>query len=218
MSISFLKSVIWGSSGSYNILGIPVNFGPDLPPRYLFEPAHPPYRLQGAGPLSRLADQCPKNKLFCWGTNGYFHAVVHEMSHALTFKWFTGVSPAVNVSTNDCQGETCYSDMSTLTSWKQTLINVSGPMGDIAFSATKLIAASALKSYLTWPVALAVGSGEVIWISGELLYAYVSGSRKDRGDFGRIAESGGNMHLVLSSAALVGACFSGIAIAIKLAS
>jgi len=61
---------------------------------------------------------------------------------------------------------------------EKTIVDVSGPLGDIAFSSCKLIAATALKNYLFWPIALALGSGGVIWMSGEFLYAYISASNK----------------------------------------
>lgn len=87
---------------------------------------------------------------------------------------------------------------------------------DIAFSSCKLVAATALKSYISWPVALALGIGAVIWMSGELLYAYVSASNRDHGDFGCIARRG-NTHLALAGAALASQCALGIFAAIKLA-
>lgn len=93
---------------------------------------------------------------------------------------------------------------------------MAGPMGDIAFSIGKLIAASALRKHLPWPVALALGSGAIFWMSGELLYAYVSAKKKDQGDFGWIARRG-NAHLALASTALVALCALGIFTVVKLA-
>ena len=96
----------------------------------------------------------------------------------------------------------------------QTVISIAGPMGNVAFSTCKLVAATALKNYLPWPIALTLGSGAVIWMSGELLYAYVSALNRDHGDFGQIACCG-NTHLALASTALISQVALGIFAAIK---
>lgn len=209
--MSFLKSVLFGSKGSYNIFGTKVKFQNELP-SYLTLPS-----LNGAGIISKLAFNCINSNAFRWITQGYTHVFVHEMSHAIACKVLTGQNSKVDFFTSLCIGKNASPPAVTYASdWKKTVINVAGPMGDIAFSTCKLVAATALKSYLSWPVALALGSGAVVWMSGELLYAYVSAANKDHGDFGKIA-SRGNTHLALASTALVSQVALGIFAAIKLA-
>jgi hypothetical protein len=132
-------------------------------------------------------------------------------------KVLTGQNSEVIFFTSLCVGMNRYpSAMGNASDWKQTAINIAGPMGDMAFSSCKLVAATALKSYLSWPVALALGSGAVMWMSGELLYAYVSASNRSHGDFGWIARRD-HTHLALASTALVSQCALGVFAAIRLA-
>lgn len=209
--MSFLKSVLFGSDGSYNIFGTKVKFQNELP-SHLTPPS-----LDGAGVISKLAFNCINSNAFRWITQGYTHVSVHEVSHAIVCKALTGQNSEVNFFTSLCIGKNNYPPaLSYASDWKQTMVDISGPMGDIAFSTCKLVAATALKSYLSWPVSLALGSGAVIWMSGELLYAYVSASNRDYGDFGCIARRG-NTHLALASTALISQVALGIFAAIKFA-
>lgn len=209
--MSFLKSALLGSEGSYNIFGIQAKFEKEVPSFY------PSSDLQGAGFVSKAATQCINSNVFRWLTQGYAHTFIHEMSHALTFKLLTNQDATVRVFKSSCTGETDYPySLNNLPDWKKNIIYIAGPMGDIAFSTCKLIAATALKNYLSWPIALALGSGAVIWISGELLYAYTSLLNKDAGDFGIIARSG-NISLALASTTLVSQVALGVFAAIKFA-
>lgn len=209
--MSFFKSILFGSEGSYNIFGTKVKFQNELP-SHLTPPS-----LDGAGVISTLAFKCINSNAFRWITQGYTHVFVHEMSHAAAHKVLTGQNSEVDFFTSLCVGKTLPSPAAAYASdWKKTAIDIAGPMGNIAFSTCKLVAATALKSYLSWPVALALGSGAVIWMSGELLYAYISASNRDHGDFGNIARRG-NTHLALASTALISQCALGILAAIKLA-
>jgi hypothetical protein len=131
------------------------------------------------------------------------------MGHALADRLFThkdvGLddAPMVCVSKGSCEGETWNTFASrALPEWKATILDVAGPMADIAFSSCKIVAATALKTHLSLPVALVLGGGGALWIFGELLYAYTSVSNKDGGDFSNIAERG-NAHLALATAAVV---------------
>lgn len=208
--MNFLKSLLFGSEGTYNIFEIQVKFQNELPP-FLTPP-----RLDQPGVISQLVIKCIKSDAFRLVTQAYTHVFVHEMSHALACKILTGQNSEVDLFTNRCVGVNHYPPAVTYASdWKQTVIDVAGPMGNIAFSTCKLVAATALKSYLSWPVALALGSGAIVWMSGELLYAYVSASNRNDGDFGLIALRG-NTHLALASTAIVSQVALGIFVAIRL--
>ncbi len=209
--MSFLRSVFFGSEGSYNIFGTQVKFENRLPLDYPF------ISLHGAGLISKMAFKCLNSNAFRWVTQGYAHVFIHEMSHALAWKILTSQNSTIHISTSLCNGGTTHSNSSIkVADWKHTILGVAGPMGDIAFSSCKLVAATALKNYLPLPVTLALGSGGVIWISGELFYAYISASKKDAGDFGQIARRG-NTHLAFASAAIICQIALGIFAAIHLA-
>ena len=208
--MSFLKSVLFGADGSYNIFGTKVKFQNELP-SHLTPPS-----LDGAGVISKLAFKCINSNAFRWITQGYTHVFVHEMSHAIAYKVLIGQNSEVDFFTSLCVGKNAPPPAAAYASdWEKTIIEVAGSMGDIAFCTCKLVAATALKSYLSWPIALALGSGAVIWMSGELLYAYTSALNRDAGDFGCIARRG-NTHLALASTALVSQVALGIFAAIKL--
>lgn len=210
--MAFLKSVFFGSEGTYHILGIEVRFEKELPAHY------PDLNLDGAGFISKIASRCITSKPFCWISHAYSHVFAHEMSHALAVKAVVNQTSQVHVNTELSIGGTTYPrELREAASWKKALVSVSGPMGNVAYCTCKLVAATALKDYLTWPVSVVLGGGAVMWMSGELLYAYTSATYGTRGDFGQIA-SLGNTHLALASAALVGECALGVFAAIKLAS
>lgn len=210
--MSFLKSIFLGCEGSYTIWGIQVQFQ-DNPPIFF----SPPTSLEGAGLISKLAYQCLNSHAFRWITQGYAHVFTHEMSHALACKLFTQQDSMVYVFKNLCVGRTLFPyDLIYTADWKKTIVNVAGSMGNMTFSSCKLVAATAMKKQLSLPIAFTLGSGAVIWMSGEFFYAYISASKGDDGDFGLIARRG-NIHLALASAALISQCAVAIFTAVKLA-
>lgn len=209
--MSFLKSVIFGAEGSYNILGFDVSFKKNDSPRYSFAAS-----TCSSGILSiftksigYLADSCLNSKVFHVITQGYAHTFVHEMGHALAFKALTNLKPKVSIYTDFCGGNNNPGSLKSLSPKILSSIYVAGPMANMAFSSCKLVGAIALRAYLPMPVVATIGVGAVIWMIGELFLAYTSASNNDRGDFGRIARHGSN-HLVLASVALVGQCVLGI--------
>ncbi len=220
--MSFLKSLVFGSEGSYKIFGIPVSFEKKDPSIEIAD-------IEGAGFISKLANNCLNSIPFRLITQGYAHVCIHEMSHAIAIKLLTNESPYVHICTDTCTGYTrsdeddifepeLWKDNDNIEAepWKDNIIHAAGSIGNVAFSSCELIAATAFKNYLSWPVALALGGGGALWLSGELLYSYVSAIRKDNGDFGQIASSH-KMHLALAGAALVGECALGVLAAVKAA-
>jgi hypothetical protein len=205
--MSFIKSILFGCEGSYNIFGTSVKYKSD----------NYNYSLKGAGFISQLASECINNNAFRLLTQSYVQVLVHEMSHVLAGKIFTGKNSNIVLYTNTCSAITSLPrEFNELADWKKSVIDIAGPMGSIAFSSCKLMAATALKPHLSWPASLVIGSGAIMWISGELLYASVSASKKDHGDFGCIAQKG-NTHLALSTTAILSEVALGIFLAIKLA-
>ena len=210
--MSFLKSVLFGCEGSYNIFGTPVTFERELPSDWTRNPPD----LKGVDLISQLASKCINSNAFRLVTQGYIHLFIHEMSHALACKFVVGLNAKVTIFTSACVSRARFpQEMFSVEAWRQTFVSVAGPIGNIAFCACKLVVATRFKKYLSWPLALVLGSGAVIWMCGELLYAYTSASKKDGGDFGKIA-CHGNTHLALASTALIGQLALGTFAAIKL--
>lgn len=226
-----LKSLLFGSEGSYNVFGIDVTFekGDLLPynspsPTYYFTSPTTDSSIFNAftKSIGHLANYCLNSNTLRLATQGYAHTFVHEMGHALAFKMLTNRIPVVHIDTNLCEGKTfsefkTFNDQNALSPTRDSLVSAAGPMADILFSNCELAAAASLISYapvaLT-PVALTIGLGAAMWTTGELFLAYISTSSGE-GDFGDIAKHGPK-HLALASAALVGQCVLGLFTAYKL--
>jgi hypothetical protein len=195
---SFIKSVFLGSQGSYQVLGAHVDFKED--------PFCPPAPIDGVGFISSLANKCLNSHACRWVTQGYCHVFVHEMGHALACKLLTGSDAKITIETDTCTGLTYISPTTYnhVPKWRQSVIDFSGPMFNVAFCTIKIVAANALKSYVPRPVTFLLAGGAVAWISGELLYAYVSAHQKqDNADFSSIV-SRGKTHLIIATTTLVG--------------
>lgn len=224
--IMLLKSLLFGSEGSYNILGVDVNFkksdplpfAPPSPSYYFTLPTtHSTIFNALTKSIGHLANYCLNSNVIRLTTQGYAHTFVHEMGHALACKALTDATPSVLVYTDLCEGRTFYISSSELSPTTNSLISVAGPMADALFANFKLAAAARLINYapvaLT-PVALTIGLGAAMWMTGELFLAYISASSGE-GDFGDIAKHGPK-HLALASTALVGQCVLGLFAAYKL--
>jgi hypothetical protein len=208
--MSYIKSIFLGSQGSYNILGTTVDFKED--------PLCQPARIDGVGFISSLANKCLNSNAFRWITQGYCHVFVHEMGHALACKLLTGADSRITIKTDTCTSLIYLppNEYNQAAKWKQSVIDFSGPMFNVAFSTIKIVAANALKSYVSQPVVLLLAGGAVVWISGELLYAYVSASQKQyNGDFGGIANRS-TTHLIAATTTLIGQATLGVCALIKL--
>src|SRR5580700_9061983 len=133
--MSFLKSILFGCEGSYNIFGMPVKFESELP-SHLAPPG-----LERADLISQLARKSINN-VSSWVIQGYTlvaqvwaHTFVHEMSHALAYKILTGKNAEVYLYRGGfvC-GRTVYPPEGVnLVDWERTIINIAGPLGNIAF-------------------------------------------------------------------------------------
>lgn len=188
--MSFLKSLFLGSEGSYKVFGVPVSFED----RASDSNSNP-------GGVLAVAKKCLDNTVFRFANLSYAHVFFHEMGHVLMSKQFprkdlfsiqpnAEVVQEVTIFTKTCEGVTINGTLG-LTGWKKTLVCVSGPMANIAFSTVMLAAAQVLKgSIVTLPIALALECGAVYEIAGELYYAYDSATKEDDGDFGLIARQG----------------------------
>jgi hypothetical protein len=203
--MSILKSLIFGSEGSYHVLGIPVDFrkkessdpftteasGIDL----IFKPIE-----HEAGFISKLADKC-----FNGLARAYMHTAVHEMGHAIAYKLFSGDTPNIVVySDQGSEGYTHSQWINCLPAWQRNIVSAAGALGNVAFSSCELATAFALKRYCG-PLALVLGSGAAASIAQDLIYSIHSTIKQDDGDFGKIAQSN-KTHLALAGAALVGEC------------
>jgi len=200
-----LSSVFFGTEGSHQILGVEVNFRQESPCVMRWPPTTP-----------TLGERFMR---VCMGINQvYLHTLAHEMGHVLAYKLLTGYTPKIFIYTEDIGGSTTnfYTDkngahhqIETDSPVVDSIINISGPMLSIAFCTLKLIAAVALRSYLTLPVAALTGYIALVFIANEILYALLSAYCRDTGDFGQIANNG-STHLALASVALVGEIALGI--------
>ncbi len=213
--MSFLKSVLFGSEGSYNILGTSVIFEKSNAPVYAFIlPEASGVFSVFTKSIAYMATRCLNSYAFRILTQGYAHTFVHEMGHALATRILTDKKPIVRIFTDLCMGSNSIPDLNGVSPKACSIIYISGPMANMTFCGCKLVAAAALQSYISTPVAVGLGTGAVIWMSGELFLAYVSASRRDYGDFGSLAQQG-SRQLTLASTALIGQCALGLLAASK---
>src|ERR1700722_8034318 len=185
--MSFLKSILFGSEGSHNILGVKVNF------------------IESHSSSIELLQNRALNII----TQAPAHILSHEMGHVFTIGAFLPrKAKEVKIVTHLLEGKTIYLNSNT-NKIVDSIISFSGPSANMVFSSCKLIGAVALRNYITTPVAITLGTGAVVWMANELLSAYAGASSKNDGDFGIIAKNGAT-HLAIASAALVGQVALGV--------
>lgn len=201
--MAIVKSIFLGSFGSYNILGTPV----------VFE-NHPPSESDHDKTQTAVSDIV--NRCLIAIALVYPHMVAHELSHALTCRLLIGKVKKVSIHQDGC-GRCCYpDDFKTAPLWKKSIVLLAGPMGGIAFSTCQLVAAAALRYYISWPVALVLGAGAVVGMANELVASAASIVKENGSDIGRIRKYHGNLHLGLACAALIAQTAFGVFAAIKL--
>ncbi len=212
-----LNSIIFGSEGTYKLFEISLNFI-NKPVDFSASPGVNPPDF-----ISYVLRRCIENQVFQWITQARAHAFVHEISHALANRCLKGRSTDVNVYPNGCEAfdPTPTTNQERPSDWGETVIDMAGPMGSIAFSTCKLLTAIALKRRLSCPaapVALTLGGGAVIWMAGELLHTYVSFLNQGKGtcSIGCIQQRG-KAHLSFAIIALISQYALGIFAAVQCA-
>jgi hypothetical protein len=226
--MSFARSALFGEPGQYKQFGIDTS--------YSSSQQCPVTDLDGAGPISDLATTVLKSRRFRVFTQGYLQVNVHELGHALAYKFFTGSNPRIIIDTSTCTGTTePYAETDKLPPWKQTVTDLAGPLASVALSSCKIVAFVALRNYITWPFALALGASNALWIAGEFLLAGVSvkaaledtapqpvktklasfASPREENDFYAITKRG-SAHLKAAAAALIATASLGIYTALKM--
>jgi hypothetical protein len=203
-----LASLLTGKPGSYKVFGFRVKFEK----KTTFDTSMNYGRIFFVGHVARF---CMQSRVFRYITLSYLHVFVHEMGHALAHKILTGKFTTITVFQDTCTGMNESNSNRPLPKWKNSIIFAAGPVVSVAFSSLKLIAATALVSQVSPPVACVVGAGAVVWMTGELLYAAIS-SLEGKGDFGAIARIS-DAHFCLATLTLITECALGIFFAIKLA-
>lgn len=216
-----IKSIFLCSEGSYEIFGIPAHYKHS-------DPYYDENRWKTLGPLSplvRTVAGCVTNRKFAILTQWYTHVLMHEMGHAFADKLLGG-KPTItiyinghgdtltngsgsNFLMNGPDGRIALGDHGSMARWKDTAVYVAGPIGNVAFSTLKLLAISLLKDRIPWPVSLALMSGSLLAIPGELLYAVDSAIGAVEGDFKCIARKG-KVQLAAASVALISSIALGV--------
>lgn len=144
----------------------------------------------------------------------FTHFFVHEMGHALTQQMLIPNENHIVIFTDQFGA---YNKALTYNEgFQSSLISLAGPLVDMIYSCSLLAAAVLVQKHISKCAGYILGSGAVVWILGELVYAFSSALRDDIGDFARIAHNGID-HLLLSLSFLVSVCALGIFSSVKLA-
>lgn len=201
--MSIVSSLLWGSEGSYQVLNVPVSF----------EEIDRSLIVTNSNLFVNSVGQCLNSQVFRFMTLSYTQIFVHEMGHAITSKILVDNEPEVTVATNLFGGGTSYKVSGN--SWRFSATNLAEPLASMIFSCCKLAAAVLVNKYVSRPAAYLLGTGAVIWMFGEFVYAFTSVARNDGGDFAHIANDGMS-HLVVSMAILISTCALGIFASVRL--
>lgn len=222
--MSFVKSILFGSQGNYNVLGVKVSFennfsfggsfsnGLDLGPGFNASAAI----RQPVGFFVVNFMSLAKSHTFRVLTLGYLHVFVHEMGHALAAKILFGNSPQVSVFRNPSPelGNTNNAGGRNYGSIGDSIVHAAGPMADMIFSSCTIIAAIAFRTFISTPVTVCLVIGSVIWMTGEMCYAYASATKLTIGDFFYIRDNGWG-HLLVATTILTATFAYGIFAATK---
>lgn len=215
--MSFLKSVFFGSEGSYRIFGIDVSFE-KKPSFYSSDSSSEPLDTLSIFKKAtrNLFINCINSKAFNCAMHSWVHVFAHEMGHALTGKWLLSSSAKIRIFTNHVGGMNTYAyrRMHQAPLEIQSTITTAGPLVGMAFSSCELVAAVALKNYISWPVALFMGTGASYAMFCGLCELGMTLLEFDGSDFQILARDS-KKHFVIASAAVVAECALGICAAKK---
>src|ERR1700738_3570679 len=100
-TVSLVQSLLTGTPGHYTVSGIKVRFKPYNQRLYCCSNG-------GGRSLQRLADYCLHARVFQMLTLTPLHIFIHEMGHAVVYKFFTGLNAKVVVISNACSGYTSF--------------------------------------------------------------------------------------------------------------
>lgn len=208
--------------GDFSIWGIQISFTKSSN-RYTFISEKYPQSFCGVirKSLDHLVESITKSRIINYISLSKIHVLVHELGHAIAFKILFGTKPHIELWTDRLGGATHSWHPSNQDQFpienksiKGTICSLAGPLADMLFSSIKLVAGVALKSYC-WPIAAILAGGSLFIMAGELFYASHSVVNSNDGDFGRIARNG-KMHLIVSTALLVGQAALGVFLAAAL--
>ena len=177
---SFIRSVLFGSPGTYNVFGLTCNFAESLP---------------SPSPINRAAFAASQT---------YLQQMVHETGHVLADKILVNNSPyTINIASNGHSSYDCEKDIPTSLA-RETAIVVAGPVASLLLSSGKLIAVAALKNTIPKPISLFIAASSLIMMANDL---YLEASNHS---CTREVGTSGIAHSLFKTAAIVSACAPGI--------
>lgn len=127
--MSIIKSLIFGSNGTYNVFGIPVEFI-DL-------------SNKNAGKEDKISKYA-KHVIF----QPHIHSFVHEMGHVLAHRVLLNKNPPPRVRIYNEGGTTSYSNKPPISSMHKSLITAAGPVVGMTFASCRLLAGLASSRYI----------------------------------------------------------------------
>lgn len=196
--MAVIQSLVLGTSGSYEIAGIPVTFEEYNKTKY-------PSRSEAPTIDNSLISS------FRVLNQSFVHIFVHEMGHALTARLLTDNRPHIHIFNNEYGGETrTYKSDSQ---WKNSVAILGGPLLNMVFSCIKLAAAVLINKHISKGVSYYLGVNALDWMLVELSYTFRTGLGVAEGDFNFFDNP---IHLRIALLAMISTCALGIFASIKL--
>ncbi len=210
---SFFNSLVFGKEGNYRIpiLNTNVKFTSSQGYTYRFSKAD-------SNLFIKIPDIILSSRIFHLLSFSNLHTFIHEMGHTISSKiLFKGNDPKIDIYTNSGVGCTKNINPSQLSfigklfgqNFSKTIVDASGSITDLLFSAAKIMIATCYYSKITAIAAAILAFGGTFYIAGEALYTIHSIVNMNHGDYGKIAKRS-TLHLLIASTAFVAAAYLGI--------
>lgn len=205
--MSIIGSLFLGCEGNYNVFNTPISF--EVSGHYMTS--------ENSHFFVSLTKETLHSYPFRITTLAFTHFFVHEMGHALANQMLFPMEKyhsSIVIFTDQFGAYT--TRLKSNEGYKSSLVSLAGPLIDMIYSCTLLAAAVLIGKKVSKFAGYMLGTGSLVWILGELVYAFSSPIRNDIGDFAAIADNGID-HLLVSLSLLVSTCALGIFGSIKLA-
>lgn len=186
--LGIVASCLWGQSGEYHVLGVPVKF-----------------ELTNTSESVSIASQYALSILIL----RHMDAFVHGMGHALMAKRLGVKDVSLIIGKLPVGCRLADSKDAVPKCEKATVVRLAGPICGIIFASCKLALFTAVRRHLGRPVTLLLGGIEILKISNELFLNCIAALKKDKSHSDTCGYPS-PLHIKLADAVVIGEIAFGI--------